>query len=117
MRRKPGSLTPLEVKILQTAIALAAEGRLEFHGFLLAAEIKAREGAVFRTAYGPLYKALDRMEDNGLLASRWEEPAIAESERRPRRCYYRVTAEGQRVLDSAPLASAPDGLDPKGAQA
>ena len=110
MQRKAGTLTPLEVTILEMAIDLAIRGQREFHGFLLAKEIKARRGALFRTAYGPLYKALDRMEANGLLKSQWEDAAVAGQERRPRRCYYRVTASGQRALELAGQAGQEPGL-------
>lgn len=98
MQRKAGTLTPLEVQILETGIDFATSGQQEFHGFLLAKRMKERQGALFRTAYGPLYKALDRMSENGLLESRWEDPEAATMERRPRRCLYRVTAVGQAAL-------------------
>ncbi len=100
MQRKKGTLTNLEAEILSTAIDLAGSGQQEFHGFLLAKEMKERQGALFRTAYGPLYKALDRMADQGLLDSRWEDPEMAALERRPRRCLYRVTGAGQLALEA-----------------
>ena len=106
MQRKRGTITPLEASILETALDFATSGDDEFHGFLLARRMKERQGALFRTAYGPLYKALDRMSDNGLLQSRWEDPEAAALERRPRRCLYRVTAAGQGALD-AHLAGRP----------
>jgi DNA-binding PadR family transcriptional regulator len=100
MQRKPGTLTPLEVQILSAALQMAAAGEREFHGFLLARRMKEQSGALFRTAYGPLYKALDRMSGHGLLESRWEEPDVAIAARRPRRCFYRVTAAGQLALET-----------------
>ncbi len=99
MQRKRGTLTDLEMQILGTALELAALGQREFHGFLLAKEMKERQRSVFRTAYGPLYKALDRMAEHGWLESRWEAPETAALERRPRRCLYRVTAAGQAALE------------------
>lgn len=99
MQRKRGTLTDLEMQILGTALELAGAGQREFHGFLLAKEMKERQGSTFRTAYGPLYKALDRMAEHGWLESRWEDPETAAAERRPRRCLYRVTAAGQNAME------------------
>ena len=90
----------MESWVLETAVALSSAGQVEFHGFLLAKEIRGRKGQLFRTAPGPLYKALDRLQDNGLLTSRWEEPEIAVAERRPRRCLFRITAAGEQAAVS-----------------
>jgi len=48
-------------------------------------------------ASGTLYPILFRLEGTGWLESRWEvsDPAVL---RRPRRRYYRVTAEGAKNL-------------------
>jgi PadR family transcriptional regulator PadR len=98
MRRKPNDIIPIELSILEAGISLAKDGASEFHGFLIAKGIKERDGARLLTAYGTLYKALDRMEDAGLLASRWEDPTVAAAEARPRRRYYSVTTAGARAL-------------------
>jgi PadR family transcriptional regulator, regulatory protein PadR len=56
----------------------------ELHGY----EIKKRAGLT-----GPsTYRGLDRLEDANLIEARWEE--LREGEHRPRRCYYRLNAEG-----------------------
>ncbi len=47
---------------------------------------------------GTVYKTLHRMERSGLVRARWEDPDIAVCERRPRRRYYEVTAEGGEAL-------------------
>lgn len=98
MRRKPGALLALELKILEAALDLRRRGVVAFHGFLLAAEVKEHGDAKSLTGYGTLYKALDRMERAGFLSSRWEDAAIAEVERRPRRRLYEVTAAGEAAL-------------------
>lgn len=49
---------------------------------------------------GTVYPALGRLERDGLLKSTWEEAAAAQAEKRPTRRYYRVTAQGSRVLDT-----------------
>ncbi|MBM3939984.1 MAG: PadR family transcriptional regulator [SAR202 cluster bacterium] len=98
MRRKPGSLVPLEASIIGAALELRRLGQDAAHGFLLAKEIQARTGARLLTAYGSLYKALERLERAGLLESFWEDPLIAAEEGRPRRRFYRVTLAGERAL-------------------
>ena len=98
MRRKPGVLLPIELSILEAGIELLLRGSSEFHGFLIAKEIKEREDARLLTAHGTLYKALDRMEKAGLLVSRWEDPLVAAEQGRPRRRLYQVTAAGEGAL-------------------
>ena len=63
------------------------------HGYEIAQRITARsEGAVsFQPA--SLYPVLYRLERRGLIAGRWVEKA---GQRRRR--YYRLTAEGRKVL-------------------
>jgi DNA-binding PadR family transcriptional regulator len=100
MRRKPGNLTPLELSILEAAATLRRNGHAEFYGFLIAKEIKRQQGARFRTAYGTLYKALERMEQIGMLTSAWEDADIAQTEGRPRRRLYQVTTAGEEARKS-----------------
>ena len=101
MRRRPGALLPIELSILEAGIELRIRGAGYFHGFLIAKEIKEREGARLLTAHGTLYKALDRMEKAGLLESQWEDPAAAALESRPRRRLYLVTTAGEAALARA----------------
>jgi PadR family transcriptional regulator len=117
MRRRPGTLLPLEVAILGTAIELHRGGEPEFHGFFVASRIAEREGARRLTAHGTLYKALERMQRAGLLASRWEDPELATAEGRPRRRLYRVTGSGERALAAAELERAGGALRLRGAAA
>jgi len=98
MRRKAGELVPLEIGILEASVELARRGTPEAHGFLLAKEIRDHEEARRLTAYGTLYKALDRLERIGYLASRWEDPMVAAAESRPRRRFYHTTAVGDQAL-------------------
>jgi DNA-binding PadR family transcriptional regulator len=93
--------------MLEASIELAGRGIPEAHGFLLAREIRDREGARRLTAYGTLYKALDRLERVGYLASRWEDPMLAAADGRPRRRFYHATAVGEQALEAARRA-APD---------
>jgi DNA-binding PadR family transcriptional regulator len=50
-------------------------------------------------AGGTVYPALSRLERDGYLRSDWEDPAVARAEKRPPRRYYRVTPQGNRLLD------------------
>ena len=88
---------------MTAAANLAARGSLEFHGFLIAHEMRDRSGARDLIAYGNLYRILGRMEKAGLLQSRWEDPVEAADERRPRRRLYRLTASGQAAAEERPL--------------
>ena len=115
MRRKPGTLLPLEIALLQAAVDLATSGQQDFHGYMIAREMRERENARALTSHGTLYKALDRMKKAGYLESRWEDPELAVQENRPRRRLYRITAEGQRALQVATEANAAQGWQP-GAQ-
>jgi PadR family transcriptional regulator PadR len=119
MRRKPGTLVPLEVSILSAGVTLALGGEPEFHGYAVARELKEREEARRLTAHGTLYRALERLETAGLLQSRLEEPEVAAGEQRPRRRLYHVTAAGATALASATARQAPAlsrELTTKGAQ-
>jgi PadR family transcriptional regulator, regulatory protein PadR len=101
MRRKEGEMVPLEVSILEAALDLRRRGTAEAHGFLLAKEMRDSHHARRLTAYGTLYKALERLERAGYLESRWEDPHAAASAGRPRRRFYRVTAVGEGAFANA----------------
>lgn len=47
---------------------------------------------------GSVYKILRRIERRGLVEGRWEDAAVAETERRPRRRYYTPTPAGEEAL-------------------
>ena len=101
MRRKQGTLLPIEISILESGLELRGRQVAEFYGFLIAKHLTEREGARKLTAYGTLYKALSRMEAQGLLSSRWEDPLNAAASGRPRRRLYQVTPTGQDALLAA----------------
>lgn len=58
-----------------------------------------------RLPSGTLYPMLARLQDEGLVASRWE-PRPADGTGRPPRRYYQLTAEGTRTA-RVELARAP----------
>lgn len=106
MRRKPGSLVPLELSICEAAVALHRTGVGEFHGYLIAKELAEAADVKLLTAYGTLYRALGRLEKMGILESRWEDPEIPARENRPGRRLYRITAAGETVVIEARKAQA-----------
>jgi len=52
-------------------------------------------------ASGTVYPALRRLEDAGLVLSKWERPGVAQQEQRPARKYYEVTKAGREALAEA----------------
>src|SRR4051812_38831107 len=106
MRRKAGSLVPLELAICTAAADLRRQSVVEFHGYLIAKEIKEHADNRLLTAYGTLYRALARLEAMGLVASRWEDAMAAADENRPRRRLYSLTAAGEEAVAEAARAAA-----------
>jgi PadR family transcriptional regulator, regulatory protein PadR len=98
-RRKPGTLLPLETEILEVALSMLRSGQATFHGFGLAQAMREQTGSRSLTGHGTLYKALSRLEEFGLLTSRWEDAAAAEG--RPRRRLYELTRQGAQVAEPA----------------
>ncbi len=101
MRRKADQLIPLEISILEAAVAFQHRGTTAFHGFLLAKVIKTASDRRLLTAHGTLYRALHRLERAKLIKAFWEDPHEAAAERRPRRRLYRLTALSEVVLRRA----------------
>ena len=106
MRRKPGALVPLEYAICETAASLHRSGVEEFHGYELAKRLGDIADKRLLTAYGTLYRALGRMEQMGLLKSRWEDPEIPARENRPGRRLYQLTANGESIARERAAAAA-----------
>lgn len=98
-RRKTGTLIQLELEILDAALSMRRSGRATFHGFGLAHSLREQRSSRSLTAHGTLYKALGRLEEFGLLTSRWEEAGDAEG--RPRRRLYTLTERGAEVARTA----------------
>ena len=75
-------------------LMLTLLARRPMHGYELAKLIEARSGGAVRFKAASLYPLLYRLERRGWIQGRWVEKA---GERRRR--HYRVTADGQRMLD------------------
>jgi DNA-binding PadR family transcriptional regulator len=110
-RRKHGQLIAIEVEILLESLRGTTELDAEFHGFAMAKRLRAGDGSAGLIGHGTLYKALGRLDDAGLLESRWEDSATAEAAGRPRRRLYRITSAGRlavaRALEVAPNVDPP----------
>ena len=104
MRRKPGSLVPLEAAICEAAAKLQRRGVAEFHGYEIAKRLSEAADARLLTAYGTLYRALGRLEKMGMLESRWEDPEAPAKESRPPRRLYTLTAAGEAAWREAAKA-------------
>ena len=65
---------------------------------------------------GTVYKTLGRLQDRGWIVGTWEEPALAELEKRPRRRFYRLTADGEAATAEA-LRRAHELAGPRSAEA
>jgi transcriptional regulator len=63
------------------------------HGYEIGQRIAARGGGAISFQPASLYPVLYRLERRGLIAGRW-----VEKPNQRRRRYYRLTAEGRRVL-------------------
>jgi PadR family transcriptional regulator PadR len=64
------------------------------HGYQIIRELEARSQGIFQFKEGLIYPRLHRMEQDGLLKSRWRgEPGTR------RRKVYTVTEQGHRQLD------------------
>lgn len=47
---------------------------------------------------GTVYPALRRLEEAGLVKSKWEKQSVAQAEQRTARCYYELTKAGNAML-------------------
>ena len=63
------------------------------HGYEIAGLIEERTGGTIRFTLASLYATLYRMEARGWIKGRWVEKAGQR-----RRCYYRITEPGRKVL-------------------
>ena len=75
-------------------LILTLLARAPLHGYELSKLIESRSGGAVRFKVASLYPLLYRLEHRGWIQGRWVEKA---GQRRRR--HYRVTAEGQKVLE------------------
>ena len=75
-------------------LLLAAVGESPAHGYLIVERLRRRSEGAFELSEGTIYPALYRLEESGLLSSRW----VVESGRRRR--VYRLTRRGGAALNA-----------------
>ena len=74
-------------------VILAIVERESHHGYEIARLIDERSGGALQFTLASLYATLYRMEDRGWIRGRWiEKPGLR------RRCHYRITEAGRKVL-------------------
>ena len=74
-------------------VILAIVEHESHHGYEIAKLIEQRSSGGIRFTLASLYATLYRMEDRGWIRSRWIEKAGQR-----RRCHYRITETGRKVL-------------------
>jgi transcriptional regulator len=74
-------------------VILAIVERESHHGYEIAKLIEQRSHGDLRFTLASLYATLYRMEDRGWIRGRWVEKAGQR-----RRCHYRITDAGRKVL-------------------
>jgi len=74
---------------------LIALARGERHGYGIIQEVERATGGKLRMGAGTLYRALQRMLEQGLIVETEERPAPEEDDERRR--YYRITDEGREA--------------------
>jgi PadR family transcriptional regulator PadR len=77
-------------------LVLTVIGDGELYGYEIARQIRDRSGGAFAPSEGSLYPTLHQLEQDGALTATWRE-----SERGPRRRFYRLTAKGQKLLQAS----------------
>lgn len=103
------ALLPLPLATFHILLALSDDDR---HGYAIIQDVAERTGGRLRLSAGTLYRSIQRMLEDGLLAEVRERPAPELDDERRR--YYRLTpfgraaarAEAQRLADLLKLARA-----------
>lgn len=74
-------------------LVLSVIGDGELYGYEISQRVREQSGGAFAPSEGSLYPALHRLEADGALAATWRD-----SDRGPRRRYYRLTDRGRGLL-------------------
>jgi len=85
-------LLPLPPAAFHILVALADEDR---HGYAIMQDVTARTGGELKLSAGTLYRSIQRMLEQGLLAEITARPAPELDDERRR--YYRITPFGRAV--------------------
>ena len=85
---KKGVLEILVLKLLENS---------EKYGYQLITELREKSGELFSLKEGTLYPILYRLEEEGLVTSKWSVPQGKELSKK----YYRISDTGQQTLQDA----------------
>jgi DNA-binding PadR family transcriptional regulator len=91
----PESLLPLPPATFHILVALADEDR---HGYAIMQDVAARTGGALKLGAGTLYRSVQRMLEQGLIAEAKSRPAPDMDDERRR--YYRITPFGRSVASA-----------------
>jgi DNA-binding PadR family transcriptional regulator len=103
------ALLPLPLATFHILMAVADEDR---HGYAIIQDIASRTGGDLQMSAGTLYRSIQRILEQGLIAETQERPAPKDDDERRR--YYRITpfglavacAEARRLTQMVKLARA-----------
>ena len=95
MSIRPEALLPLPAATFHILVALSGGDR---HGYALLQEIADHSGGEVRLTAATLYRSIQRMLDQRLIAELRERPAPDEDDERRR--YYRITPLGRLVASA-----------------
>lgn len=85
---KKGVLEILVLKLLESS---------EKYGYQLITELREKSGDLFSLKEGTLYPILYRLEEEGLVTSKWSVPQGKELSKK----YYKISDAGQHTLQGA----------------
>jgi len=116
VNKEVDAFLPLQPAAFHILVALADGER---HGYAIMQDIAERTAGALKLSAGTLYRSIQRMLEQGLIAEVRVRPAPADDDERRR--YYRITsfgtavakAESRRLADMLKLARA-RGLAPEG---
>ena len=91
--RRPEAFLPLTAVVFEILVSLATGER---HGYSIMTDVRARTGGSLRP--GSLYRALNRLLDDGLIEELDERPDPDLDDERRR--YYQLTALGRQVAEA-----------------
>jgi DNA-binding PadR family transcriptional regulator len=91
----PGDLLPLPNATFHILMSLADQDR---HGYGIILDVAERTRGSLRLSAGTLYRSIQRMLEQGLLAETDERPAADMDDERRR--YYRLTTFGRDVAEA-----------------
>src|SRR4029077_20715591 len=83
------ALLPLPPATFHILLAVAEDDR---HGYAIIQDVAARTDGELKLSAGTLYRSIQRMLEQGLIARPRERPAPEDDDERRR--YYRITPEG-----------------------